>query len=56
MRNNQETFRPVSILDNGGLDINEDDLIYENNLNSNLRGTLNMGSNFHGDSMYIGER
>lgn len=42
IKNNHETFRPVSILDNGGLEINEDDLIYD----QNLRATLNVTGNF----------
>lgn len=33
-----ETFRPVSILDRGGLEINEDDFIYDQD---NLRATFN---------------
>lgn len=44
---NNETFRPVSILDRGGLDLNEDDLMYDQPIGNNQRGTLYMTGDFN---------
>ena len=44
---NNETFRPVSILDRGGLDLNEDDLMYDQPVGDNPRGTLYMTGDFN---------
>ena len=53
--NNHGTFRPISILDRAGLDLNEDDFMYDQPTD-NVRGTLYMTGDFQNPNYSRTER